>query len=314
MNFWTVKAVNYRKPGIFLDNLDVHRSLSLKCKKILILVGVAAVVLLLLVFLRPIFDNSVAEQGIKCQQWNSTPENTSSQSKSGSKAKPANDFVCHYCVKQQIPAINTRPLSKSVSKFTLKVSGSFADNITGNYTDNVLFEFTMTKVRKHESDWLPQYRDSFKIPKFMMTTDYDYEFIHGSQKVSRDDFLFIIRDFPYNIVNLKLQKLGSTALHEACKANDVETIDSLIAAGASVNQVSNEGDTPLHYAVRFGSRAAVGALLKSCASPTVKNNDGMSPISIAVEQCKSTVQQQKQLCSNETITMLYSATYNKTLS
>jgi ankyrin repeat protein len=63
----------------------------------------------------------------------------------------------------------------------------------------------------------------------------------------------------------------------------VETIKTLLEAGAEVDAADANGATPLHRAVRTRSAAAVRLLLDSGADPTVKNKPGSTSFHLAVQ-------------------------------
>jgi ankyrin len=60
---------------------------------------------------------------------------------------------------------------------------------------------------------------------------------------------------------------GTTALHWAVRADDVETVDLLLAAGASVTAANRDGVTALQLAAINGSATMLQRLLKAGADP-----------------------------------------------
>src|SRR5262245_8352441 len=67
---------------------------------------------------------------------------------------------------------------------------------------------------------------------------------------------------------------GMTALHWAVRANDVETSQMLIRAGANVKAVSRYGIAPIMLAAQNGSLPLVEALLKAGADPNSAQVEG----------------------------------------
>src|SRR5215475_1387336 len=60
---------------------------------------------------------------------------------------------------------------------------------------------------------------------------------------------------------------GTTALHWAVRADDLETTDLLIRAGANVSAANREGVTPLMLAATNGSPRILSSLIKAGANP-----------------------------------------------
>ncbi len=67
---------------------------------------------------------------------------------------------------------------------------------------------------------------------------------------------------------------GMTALHWAVRADDAETVDVLIRAGANASAANRYGVTPLSLAATNGNGAITRALLKAGANPNVLGPDG----------------------------------------
>jgi hypothetical protein len=63
----------------------------------------------------------------------------------------------------------------------------------------------------------------------------------------------------------------------------VQTIESLLAAGAEVNAQDKNGATPLHRAVRTRCAAAAHVLLEAGGDPTLRNKPGSTPFHLAVQ-------------------------------
>jgi len=78
---------------------------------------------------------------------------------------------------------------------------------------------------------------------------------------------------------------GNTPLHLAALANDADTVDTLLAAGADANATNRAGATPLHYGT--GSERMVRALLKAGAQPNVTSGIGLTPLLTAVTRDRS---------------------------
>jgi ankyrin repeat protein len=74
---------------------------------------------------------------------------------------------------------------------------------------------------------------------------------------------------------------GTTALHWAVQADDLETTDLLIRAGADVKVVSRYGVTPLALAAENGNAAIVERLLKAGADPQTASPEGQTALMTA---------------------------------
>ncbi len=74
---------------------------------------------------------------------------------------------------------------------------------------------------------------------------------------------------------------AESALADAIEQGDGQTAQSLLQAGASVNDAQNDGSTPLLWAVYQVDEALVSALLSREADPDRANNFGASPLSQA---------------------------------
>src|SRR2546427_788768 len=62
---------------------------------------------------------------------------------------------------------------------------------------------------------------------------------------------------------------GTTALHWAVRADDLETADLLIRAGAKVSAANREGVTPMQLAAMNGNAAMIEKLIKAGVNPNV---------------------------------------------
>jgi ankyrin repeat protein len=78
-----------------------------------------------------------------------------------------------------------------------------------------------------------------------------------------------------------------TPLHSAVAsegAENVRTVEVLLARGAPVNAAVDGGHTPLHSAAFNGNAAIVRLLLAAGADPDAANDDGKTPVDLAREQ------------------------------
>ena len=78
-----------------------------------------------------------------------------------------------------------------------------------------------------------------------------------------------------------IQPDGSTALHWTVRADDLETADLLIRAGANISAANRRGITPLDLACVNGSAAMIRKLLDAGASPNATHSDGQTPLMTA---------------------------------
>jgi ankyrin repeat protein len=74
---------------------------------------------------------------------------------------------------------------------------------------------------------------------------------------------------------------GSTALHYVVRADDLQTAELLIRAGANAKVANSHGVTPLHLAALNGSAAMIGKLLDAGADANAPNPQGETPLMIA---------------------------------
>ena len=78
-----------------------------------------------------------------------------------------------------------------------------------------------------------------------------------------------------------------TPLHSAVAAEgaeDLRTVEVLLARGAPVDAPAEGGGTPLHSAAFNGNVSIVKALLASGADPHTAKDDGQTPLDLAREQ------------------------------
>ncbi|XP_044051198.1 SMC5-SMC6 complex localization factor protein 1 [Siniperca chuatsi] len=78
----------------------------------------------------------------------------------------------------------------------------------------------------------------------------------------------------------RVNAVGETLLHRACKRNQVETVLQILALpGTDVNVKDHAGWTPLHEACNHGSTSCVEALLRHHPAPVLNNQvGGVSPL------------------------------------
>jgi ankyrin repeat protein len=74
---------------------------------------------------------------------------------------------------------------------------------------------------------------------------------------------------------------GTTALHWAVRADDLDTAGLLLRAGAHVNAADRYGNTPLHLACANGNTAMVRRLLEAGANPNAALPTGETPLMTA---------------------------------
>lgn len=74
---------------------------------------------------------------------------------------------------------------------------------------------------------------------------------------------------------------GATALHWIVRADDLDTADVLIHAGAKVSTANRKGITPLDLACINGSATMIRKLLDAGADPNATHPDGQTPLMIA---------------------------------
>lgn len=77
---------------------------------------------------------------------------------------------------------------------------------------------------------------------------------------------------------------GKTLLHSAIESCDPWMIDWLVANGADVNQVSDNGESALHVAAWLGKEEIIMLLLYHEADTAVRTTEGYLPINIACQE------------------------------
>jgi uncharacterized protein len=75
---------------------------------------------------------------------------------------------------------------------------------------------------------------------------------------------------------------GDTPLHTVCSWGELEPIEALLAGGADINAIGEQGGTVLLRAVIGGNPSVIRFLLKNGADPTVKNDWGDTPLQYAL--------------------------------
>ncbi len=80
---------------------------------------------------------------------------------------------------------------------------------------------------------------------------------------------------------------GSTPLHQAVRANDLKTVDSLIKRGADVKAVTRYGVTPIQVAAMNGNAAILRRLLEAGADANTATPGGETALMTAVRTGKA---------------------------
>jgi len=97
---------------------------------------------------------------------------------------------------------------------------------------------------------------------------------------------FTSQSFEFNKPNAE----GWTPLSLAAKNGNLETVKTLIAAGADVNKAETTyGSTPLFMAARNGHLEVVRALVGARANLNKARKDGLTPLSIANKHGRSSI-------------------------
>ena len=84
-------------------------------------------------------------------------------------------------------------------------------------------------------------------------------------------------------VDVRSPDLG-TALHNAARKGNTETVNFLLGAGANPDVQNNHGETPLHEAAQMGRTEAVQLLLDEGANPDARNKRGETPLHLVVRR------------------------------
>ena len=72
-------------------------------------------------------------------------------------------------------------------------------------------------------------------------------------------------------------------LHDCAKDGDIEKVNLLIAEGANINSIDENGLTPLHCAADQGHREVVELLILKGANVNVVNKYGLTPLGLAAD-------------------------------
>ena len=89
----------------------------------------------------------------------------------------------------------------------------------------------------------------------------------------------------------RLDEDGRTPLHWAAGAGKVNTMEMLIARGATVDARSESDATPMHQAVLRDRPEAVKLLLNSNANVNLKNKSGYTPLDYATANKRTKITQ-----------------------
>lgn len=92
-----------------------------------------------------------------------------------------------------------------------------------------------------------------------MTSSDNIEITRGLRTANRDDLHTKLLKYP-TLVN-KVNRFGSTLLHEVIKAENFDAMVLLLFMGANPNALTKEGKTPLYFAVEVNSIPMVDVLL-----------------------------------------------------
>jgi ankyrin repeat protein len=120
--------------------------------------------------------------------------------------------------------------------------------------------------------------------KAASATDYNTDGFHplGLAAFFRHfEVLKILLGFGADVSAPSRNKMRVTALHSAIAGGDRKSALALIAAGADVNAVQQDGFTALHEAAQNGDREVVDALLVAGADPSLTLGNGSRPVDLA---------------------------------
>lgn len=128
------------------------------------------------------------------------------------------------------------------------------------------------------ADWLQNHYFSVSHPSSPNNTGM-YPLILACQQ-GRDDIVgfLIAHGADLNVTD----QYGNNALWAACYAQDLASIDALIAAGIDIDyQNAASGATALIFAASSGREQAVERLLAAGANPDLKTHDDFSALDLA---------------------------------
>ena len=77
---------------------------------------------------------------------------------------------------------------------------------------------------------------------------------------------------------------GTTALHWAVQADDLDSVNLLLQAGANAKVANRYGVTPLHIATANGNAAVIGRLLRAGADPDARDASGETLLMMAIRR------------------------------
>jgi len=113
---------------------------------------------------------------------------------------------------------------------------------------------------------------------------------HGTTTMNAVAERVAVRAEAANMDNNKPNAEGWTPLSLAAKNGNLETVKTLIAAGADVNKAETTyGSTPLFMAARNGHLEVVRALVGARANLNKARKDGLTPLSIANKHGRSSI-------------------------
>lgn len=79
-----------------------------------------------------------------------------------------------------------------------------------------------------------------------------------------------------------LSLFGTKPISVAAIRGIVSDVETLISAGANVNERGEHGYSPLHEAVAHGHLEVVKLLIRRGADPSLKNDDLVTPVELSV--------------------------------